>query len=204
MKKLLSFALLLLIPTASFASGESFIDVREGNWVYPYLSDLVQKGVVDDAPYYNAERPLTRAEMVKIVVTATTGIAEDLIPASPSFKDVAADAWYYQYVETAHSMNIGRGYKDGRFRPEQEVNRAEAVAFLVRAFGIPYTPTVASAQFKDVPQKVWYESDLAAAYDAGLIEGFRTPMGRYFRGGNKISRGEMAKLVSVAMKKLRK
>lgn len=195
-----SLLCVVLIPS-SLVLANTFIDVQTESWMYPYVEDLVSLGVFESAPYFNPDRELTRAEMVKIVVLATTGILEDRISSSQSFPDVHSKEWYYQYIETAKVTGIAKGYGDGYFRPGQSVNRAEAISFIVRAFGIPYKGAFAY-RFRDVDGDEWYAAELSSAFSAGLVVGYERGNTRLFRGEQLINRAEMAKMTSQALKNL--
>lgn len=52
------------------------------------------------------------------------------------YKDVPEDHWARGTIALAHYLWISRGYRDGTFRPDANVTRAEAVSFVVRSVGV--------------------------------------------------------------------
>ncbi len=54
-------------------------------------------------------------------------------PAAPSFPDVPTTHWVYKYVECAKANHVITGDRDGQFRPEAVVNRAELAVYIARA-----------------------------------------------------------------------
>ncbi|GBF78383.1 hypothetical protein PA598K_07022, partial [Paenibacillus sp. 598K] len=87
---------------------------------------------------------------------------------------------------------IVSGYSDDRFKPGEQVTRAEAVAMLVRA----YRPSGSqSAAFSDVPGRHWAHGAIAAAAGNGWVSGY--PGGK-FLPDRPVSRAEMAAMLRAA------
>ena len=145
MKKFAALLLALLMATPhTFAS---FGDVPEDSWYRPYVEQLVSDGVFDEGDLFRPADPVNRAEFVKIVITAIDGLDGYDVPPTPTFDDVAEDAWYYAYVESAVQLEIVNGYTDaqgnltGLFGPNDTVTRSAAAKILVGAFDIPPPPS---------------------------------------------------------------
>lgn len=66
------------------------------------------------------------------------------------------------------ARGIVTGVTSDEFKPKQSVTRAEFAALLVRALGLSAS---ASAPFLDVAESDWYAEAVAAAYEAGLVQG---------------------------------
>lgn len=80
---------------------------------------------------------INRAEFIKIVVGAKfkgDSILEQCTDGG--FSDIPDGAWYENYACVAKGFGIADGYSDGTFRPEQQVNVAEALKITLKAFGI--------------------------------------------------------------------
>jgi hypothetical protein len=99
------------------------------------ISILTSEGVLKGNPdgMFRSERTLNRAEFLKIVISLRHPVFKP--PVQPCFPDVAADAWYADYICFAKSWNIVSGYPDGMFRPEEHVNYVEALKMLSEVFG---------------------------------------------------------------------
>lgn len=89
----------------------------------------------------NTFRPrtaLTREQIVSMILEAlkTLPDASVSVPTSTTgnpYPDVNANRWSAAKIAYAKEKNIVSGYKDGSFRPEQAVTRAELMALLRRA-----------------------------------------------------------------------
>ena len=49
-----------------------------------------------------------------------------------TFKDVTNEHWAAKVIEEFASKGIVNGYKDGTFRPDEPITRAEAATILMR------------------------------------------------------------------------
>lgn len=88
------------------------------------------------------------------------------------------------------------GYPDNTVRPEGNITRAEAVTMLVRLKGYPIIE--GQDTYKDVSKDEWYAPYIEAAFRQGILE---EKEGESFRPDEKITRGELAQLISHIDKK---
>ena len=88
------------------------------------------------------------------------------------------------------------GYPDNTVRPDGNVTRAEAVTMLVRLKAYPLTE--GEEIFKDVKASAWYAPFISAAYKNNILE---EKKGQAFRPDEKITRAELAQLISHLDKK---
>lgn len=88
------------------------------------------------------------------------------------------------------------GYPDNTVRPDGNVTRAEAVTMLVRLKAYPLTE--GEEIFKDVKASAWYAPFINAAYKNNILE---EKKGQAFRPDEKITRAELAQLISHLDKK---
>jgi hypothetical protein len=142
MKKILALvlALTLALGTFSYAAAAPMEDVV-GEDCEDAVARLVALGIIAGYPdgTFRPDRPVTRAEFAKIMVSAL-GIGEAaLYAAGPTrFPDVTADHWASGYINVAVDVGIIVGYPDGTFLPENQVTFAEAIKMIVAGLG--YTP----------------------------------------------------------------
>lgn len=118
----------------------------------------------------------------------------------PRFDDVPFNSWMYAYVEYLASRSIVSGYSDWTFRPSSNATRGQFAKMTVLGMGwqplSPATPT-----FADVPPNSPFYSYIEAAYSHGIIVGYACGdagepcPGVYFRPGNNVSRGQIAKML---------
>lgn len=171
----------------------AYSDVPAGVWYEDAVSSFVDAGYLDAAQTkFRGNDNANRAEFVKLVVMLNGGVI-NTVPSVPSFDDVATGAWYYEYFEEAGKEGWVRG--DGSCygkhpcyaRPSANINRAEAAAIIVRAFGLEASGS--AAQFVDNPTGKWYTADIQAAADHCVLQGDDST-GRV-RPGDNMNRAEM-------------
>lgn len=103
-------------------------------------------------------------------------------------------SWAEPAVELVRERGIMTGFGDGRFGPRDILNRAEALAILLRAKGIDYKNNALSVpvRFSDVPTGQWYTKIVQNGVHQGWIKGF--PDGT-FKPGQSVNKAEFAVMV---------
>ena len=86
------------------------------------------------------------------------------------FKDVPANAYYYEAVKWAQEKGITGGIGNGLFGPNDPCTRAQIVTFLWRAAGSP-APKNTDTAFGDVKLGSFYEQAVAWAVENGITGG---------------------------------
>ena len=86
------------------------------------------------------------------------------------FKDVPANAYYYEAVKWAQEKGITGGIGNGLFGPNDPCTRAQIVTFLWRAAGSP-APKNTGTAFGDVKPGSFYEQAVAWAVENGITGG---------------------------------
>ena len=153
----------------------AYSDVPAGVWYEEAVDAFLDAGYLDASqPRFRGGETANRAEFVKLVVELNGGILSSA-PAVPSFNDVATSAWYYGYMEEAGKEGWVRGDNNcyGSHpcyaRPGANINRAEAAALIVRAFGLEATGD--APQFVDNPSGQWYTDVIQTAADSCVLQG---------------------------------
>lgn len=103
--------------------------------------------------------------------------------------------WARNYVETLQEEKIMTGFGDGTFRPDNNLNRAEAVTLLLRLKGIDPSEIEVQSVFPDVETTAWFAPAVVEATNKGWIKGF--PNGK-FHPEKTLNRAEWATLFSRA------
>lgn len=106
-----------------------------------------------------------------------------------TFSDVPESFWAAKVIQQLTAKHLVEGTAVDRFSPQDKVTRAQFVTLLARALNLQggqKTP------FSDVPTGQWFTGPVAAAHEAGLIEGVSA--GR-FAPNQTITREEMAVLM---------
>ena len=86
-----------------------------------------------------------------------------------------------------HQKKVISGFKDGSFKPNDVVTRAQAAIMIGRALDLDGTQR--STKFKDVPSSSVASGYIASAVEKGIISGFKD--GSY-KPGQPVTRGQMA------------
>lgn len=168
-----------------------FTDVAEGYSYRSAVGFVKREGIVAGYPdgTFGPDREINRAEFTKIVVATHFEQSEIEGCTENYFTDVSADAWFAQYVCLAKQEEILNGYPDGTFRPADSVNLAEAVKIIVVNFGWVVDPATGD--------EAWYAPFLVKAKKLQVLpEDFP-------EAGSVITRGQMAELVTRAVKYVR-
>lgn len=110
-----------------------------------------------------------------------------------SFNDISESTAAAHITALANKFII-EGTGAGAFSPNNHLTRAEFTALLVRALGLPSSST---ANFTDVHASDWFAEDIAAAYQAGLIQGTGN---HKFAPHANVTRQELAVILDRALK----
>ena len=107
---------------------------------------------------FRGKNNIKRAELCKVVSLAL-GL-DTATPAAGRFGDVTAAHWAYQYIGALTEAGYLNGDPDGRFRPEDNITRAELVALMNRIAQIEESDGVTIA---DTAKKHWAYGMICAA-----------------------------------------
>ncbi len=113
---------------------------------------------------FKPENTMTRAEAAQMLynlLAARPAVSES------QFSDVSLTSWYGTAVNTLAKSDVLHGYKDGTFKPNAIITRAEFVTALCKCF----TVSDGEASFEDVPETSWYYPFVAKAVSAGWVHG---------------------------------
>lgn len=103
--------------------------------------------------------------------------------------------WAVDAIDTVEDHKIMTGFGDGTFRPDQALNRAEAVTLLLRVKGIDASEYEAQETFSDVPEEAWFAPAVTVAVQNEWIKGF--PDGT-FKPAQELNRAEWAVILERA------
>ena len=132
--------------------------------------------------------------LLALLLLPVSGFAQE-----DSFSDLPKDHYAYEAVTYLRSQGIISGYPDGTFKPDNKVNRAEALKIIV-------APLITEEQlaqakeantvFSDVSNDDWYKPYVELARAAKIIDG--PPEKDKFNGGNLVIKVEFMKMVQEA------
>jgi len=168
-KKVLLSVLVITLLMVSVALAAEFTDMNLKSYPTRY-SDAIEylskneviKGYPDGT--FKPTNSITRAEAVKIIVTAFDLKLKDGNNTTYNFEDVKGK-WSEQYVKIGVSNQVIKGYEDGTFKPDNNVTYGELVAILCRL------------KEKDVTSEAdgsWYTPYMEAAEELGFFRDYYT------------------------------
>ena len=109
-----------------------------------------------------------------------------------SFDDTT-NHWAKSSIDVLVAKGLLTGYSDGTFRPDSGLTRAEAIKVITTYMGLDGQVS----SFIDVSSTHWANAFIGAAAQSGLMNGYSDGT---FRPDDKISRGELAALITRAFK----
>ncbi len=142
---------------------------------------------------FQPDRVLNRAEQLKVYM-----LMHGIDPLASLYKNCFPDVkedWYARYVCFAKEQGFVEGYPDGTFKPEQEVNKVEALKMLgeIQGWVMPEPDDV--DPFSDTPANEWYAKYVSFAKNAGLL----TEEGDEFGPAEGLTRAVTAELLFRAL-----
>lgn len=170
----------------------TFKDTPAAAWYMAYVKKLVTAGIIDGYSdgSFRPDTNITRAEFCKTVLAALS--ESPLGGAAPFFKDTGGH-WAQGYIEKARSLGFIDGYKDGSFRPNASITRAEICKMVVYAKQYRLGDNLYA--FQDCGGH-WAEAYIATAKENGVVSGFPDST---FRPSANATRAEAAKMIAVMM-----
>lgn len=136
---------------------------------------------------FRPDAPITRAEACKLIASLLT---ESAGGADYLFSDVSQDAWYAEAIGEMTGYSLVNGYKDGTFRPDAKITRAEFVTILAR---FPHDDIGTEKSFSDVPQTHWAYDAVQTALAQGWVKGDTNGL---FRPESSITRAEVVTMIN--------
>ncbi|NOS67193.1 MAG: hypothetical protein HOO67_02405 [Candidatus Peribacteraceae bacterium] len=178
---LLSMSVLVtgILPLPALA----FTDVKASTQYQTAINALQAKGVLQG--YANGTfKPgsfINRAEFVKVIASAAFDqhVMDDCKDEKTPLKDVPANAWFAPYVCVMRGTNAVSGYPDGTFRPDNDINFAEAAKILASTY---------SSTFREEGEE-WYTGTVRLLESAKAIPASVAKLDSF------LTRGEMAEMM---------
>ncbi len=149
----------------------------------------VASGTASDT--FEPEQVVTRGQLATFVAGVILRAGGDLPAAEPAFSDVDAGSTHADAIGALAAAGLISGYDDGRFGPDDPVQRGQLARFLLGGFehvGDDALPDPSREWFSDSPDSL-HADDIHRAVDAGWVAGY--PDGRY-RPSEAVRRGHLA------------
>jgi S-layer homology domain len=215
-------------PEPPRCPAERFTDVCPTDYFYQHVLDLNDLGVLTGyntappcdgplhIPCFKPYNWTTRGQVAKVVSLAA-GFNEPVT--FQMFDDVPPGHTFYAYIQRMADRLIIVGYPCGSlgepcvppynlpyFRPGNPVTRGQLSKMATLSFG--FNEPVSGQAFEDVPPGHTFYTEIERLAGRGIINGYpcgapgepcMPPENRpYFRPGNNITRGQVAKIVNLA------
>lgn len=157
----------------SYGTVGGFSDVHTSDYFAESVLWAVQNRITSgtSSTTFSPYQPCTRAQVVTFLWRAA-GSPTGYGTGSSTFRDVARGSYYDSAVAWAVSRRITNGTASNRFSPDAICTRAEAVTFLWRCSGSPFTFT--TSRFRDVSSGSYYAQAVAWAVNNGISTGTGT------------------------------
>jgi len=202
---------MMSVGMAHAATTTTFSDVSSSHPYYDSILWLANNGVIQGYAdgTFKPENPVNRAEMLKMIFIAdgNEDDAEAALADGQMFPDTPKSSWYAKYVALARKRGTVQGYPDGYFRPERNINKAEAYKIVLKEFYNETTMSFAVSRAalptnmvvpSDMNKNDWFAVYVNFAaiknfYNAGEYGGSQN--GNPFYAGQNLTRGQLAELI---------
>ncbi len=161
--------------TAGKAEHTPFYDVGQNDWFYAPVGYAYEKGLFSgmDANHFSPGAPMNRA-MLMSVLHRLAGSPD--ASGQAAFSDVPGNSWYTQPVLWGASQGITSGTGNGRFNPDGQVTREQAVAMMynyaVRYMGLNTGTGANLSRYADINKlSGWAQPAMAWAVGQGIVSG---------------------------------
>lgn len=178
----ISITLLVSLFSVQLSLANGFKDVTDHTQFATSINFLHDRQLVAGLPdgTYHPERPINRAELLKVVMLAKQ--PTDLFDATftyPCADDLPLDNWATRFMCYAKMTNVMQGYPDNTLKPWQSVTYVEALKIMMNSLSLQ------PANVSDP----WYDAYLNYADQAGISVPGAAPF-------LPINRAQMAELLS--------
>lgn len=158
-----------------------YADLEDNHIYKDGIYYMTEKGYVDGYPNgdFLPMKEINRVEALKMILSFAN-VPIGLSSVAPiNFPDAIDSEWYMPYVRTAYTNGIMTGNEDGTLKPEDGVNRAEALKMLVLAMDL-------KSELPNISNDYWYSAYMAYGEQKALItpdaNGDYTPSAKLTRG----------------------
>lgn len=159
------------------------------HWADPYLSQLMEWGVISQAQSQNPDRALTRADFMGIVNRAY-GYHE---PGETPFEDIKETDWFYDDVGIAYNARYIKGTSPTTASPNDPLTRETATTILGRNMMLQESAGEI-LDFTDARRiSTWAQGTIKSSLEHYLVSGYDDGT---FRPQRNVSWGEMASMVT--------
>ncbi|PIV90263.1 hypothetical protein COW46_05290 [Candidatus Gracilibacteria bacterium CG17_big_fil_post_rev_8_21_14_2_50_48_13] len=127
-----------------------------------------------------------------LLITAVLLATSFVQVAAAEFTDVPKDNKHVVAINDLFDRKVITGYNDNTFRPDNVVNRAEALKFILAGIGTQVDSSNTGNSFSDINPGDWHAPYVKKAKEMGIVGG--NPDGT-FAPGRTVTRAEFVKML---------
>jgi len=131
---------------------------------------------------------------IKIFLICTFVVLSGSIAYADSFTDVSEEHLNYNAIEFLKSGEIVGGYDNGTFKPDNNVNRVEALKIILEGSNIPIREEFDETPFVDVNEEDWFYNYVYTAYELDIVKGYGEDE---FQPQNELNLAEALKIITL-------
>jgi hypothetical protein len=150
------------------------VDSVEHHWSKEYVNDMASRLVIKDPENYKPDAEITRGEFAESI-TKAIGIYRSKVAKESQFTDVKLTDELADAITIAVEYGIISGYEDHTFKPNEKINREEAMSMYARAMDIVKLSGVDNsriAKYKDASEvSKWAYDSVSKTISAGVFNG---------------------------------
>lgn len=184
----------LILTSVVYGAGKSFTDVKEKDWFYGALNDVVERGIIDGYPdgTFKPQENISRAEFTKVIVAA---LELDIVKGD-AFVDTE-NHWAQDVINTAIENHIIDRTEYGySYVPDEKITRIEMAKMVVRALGFEKDAKgKAGEKTKFMDNFAIKDADkgyVVIASENGIVNGYTN---NTFQPSGKATRAEAAQML---------
>ncbi|MDA1060748.1 MAG: S-layer homology domain-containing protein [bacterium] len=166
-----SFEFYELEGDEAYSPFKNFPDLRDDHPNAEAVNSLFETKVIQGYPdgNFKPDGEINRAELTKMIVGSLT--KPDPSIHSDCFPDVKKE-WFAPYICYAKERGWVEGYPDGKFKPDDKVNRVEAMKIILEALfdGVMSKDKLLNNKVKDIDTDEWYGKYFVFADNKNLLD----------------------------------
>ncbi len=163
----------LLFTSTSFANS-NFTDVNENTYYKTAIEWMEQNQIINGYPdgTFRPNVCVNRVEFLKMLFNTLN--VDIFSYETDLFSDTPNGEWYTQYVFAGRARKTINGYSDGSFKPEQCVNRVEAIKMAILEFNdgeIPAQSGIFETPYDiaKITDNTWWKPYFESAMGSNLV-----------------------------------
>jgi len=175
----------------------AFKDVPAGYWAKTYIEALASRNIIAGFPdgTFKPNEPVTRAQFAAIIAKAFQPQPKRQ---GVQFPDVTSNFWAYEVIQSAYQGNFVSGYPDHTFKPQQQIQRVQALVSLANGLGLNTDNQNVLSVYTDASQIPQYATgSVAAATARQLVVNY--PTVKQLNPNRQATRADVAAFVYQAM-----